>query len=216
MHLILSINDDGIDAFPGRGRGGSRRGSWDRSGPTLSCPSSLTTEEPCLLLTTSPLWPPWRHLSLTTPHSLSLLHPDQRSWPVCHGLLYLLLLVPPTLLVTRNVLVTSCLNKQTSLVSVITSIQHACRHGYSDQGAASTAAAANHREARPAVHHYQQGGADVQWQSVSRSLEERCPREGRKTAAASHRGSAGQGNPGAAGTFVHNSGRSDLKSEIMF
>lgn len=98
---IISNNDDDDD-FPGRGRGESKRGSWVRSGPIPSCPSNLTTtEDQCLLLTTSPLMPLWPRPSPTFPHSLSpsLPHPDQRSWRAYLGQLFLPLPVPPTLLV---------------------------------------------------------------------------------------------------------------------
>lgn len=86
----------------GRERGGNRRGSWVRSGPTPSCPSNLTTtEEPCLLLITSPLWPPWPRPSLTSPRSLSLPLPDPKSCPACRGQRCLPPPVPPTLQVAH-------------------------------------------------------------------------------------------------------------------
>lgn len=103
MLMIMTANNNDDD-FPGRGREGSRRGSWVRSGPTPSCPSNLTTmEDPCLLLTTSPLCPLWPRPSPTSPHSLSpsLPHPDRRSWPACRGQLFLPPAVPPTLRVTH-------------------------------------------------------------------------------------------------------------------
>ena len=87
----------------GRGRRGSRRGSWGRSGPTPLCPSNpTTTEEPCLRLTTSPRWPPWLHPSPTSPLSPSLPHPDQRSWPACRGQRYRTRPAPPTLQVLHS------------------------------------------------------------------------------------------------------------------
>ena len=91
------VDDDG---FQGRGRGESRRGNWVRSGPILSCPSNLTTtEDPCLLLITSPRWHLWASPSPTSPHSLSpsLPHPDRRSWLACRGQPSLPLPVAPTL-----------------------------------------------------------------------------------------------------------------------